>query len=142
MSDPGGAWGRLSLRAAVSGLLAILVATLLSLATGDVGSPASAVAVFMLAVTVAAVTGGIWGGLFSAVLASIVLPIVEEPDLALRFDEPRDIVAAVVFFAIALVVGLVVGNAADERANAARREREARLLAMLSSTLLAGDITE
>jgi two-component system sensor histidine kinase KdpD len=67
---------------------------------------------------------------------------VEEPDLTLRFDETRDVVAAVVFFAIALVVGLVVGNAADERAIAGRREREARLLAMLSSTLLAGDITE
>jgi two-component system sensor histidine kinase KdpD len=140
MTEPR-AWGRLSWRAVVSGLLATVLATVLSLATSDVG-PASAVAVFMLAVTVAAVTGGLWGGLISAVMASLVLPVVEEPDLTLRFDEPRDIVAAVVFFAIALVVGLVVGNAADERATAARREREARLLAMLSSTLLAGDITE
>ncbi len=138
---PGSAWGRLSWRAVASGAIATLVATLLSLATSEVG-PASAVAVFMLAVTISAVTGGIWGGLLAAVLASVALPIAEDPQLTLRFDETRDVVAAVVFFAIAVVVGLVVGNAADERANAARREREARLLAMLSSTLLAGDITE
>jgi two-component system, OmpR family, sensor histidine kinase KdpD len=137
---PPATWGRLTLRAVVTGVVATLVATLLSLATTNVG-PASAVAVFMLAVTVSAVTGGLWGGLFTAVLASIVLPVIENPELRLRFDDTRDVVAAVVFFAIALVVGLVVGNAADERAKAARREREARLLAQLSSTL-SGDITE
>jgi len=141
MDQPGFALGRPSWRAVATGVVATLVATLLSLASTDLGS-ASSVAVFMLAVTVAAVTGGIWGGLLTAVLASIVLPIVEEPTLTLRFDEARDLIAAVVFFAIALVVGLVVGNAADERANAARREREARLLAMLSSTLLSGDLPE
>jgi len=137
----GSAWGRLSWRAVITGLVATLVAALLSLATSEVG-PASAVAVFMLAVTVSAVTGGLWGGLITAVLASIVLPVIEQPDHTWHFEQTRDVVAAVVFFAVALVVGLVVGNAADERANAARREREARLLAMLSSTLLAGDITE
>jgi two-component system sensor histidine kinase KdpD len=47
-----------------------------------------------------------------------------------------------VFLAIAIVVGLVVGNAADERARATRREREARLLAFLSSKLLSGDVPE
>ena len=140
--EPANAWGRLSLRAIITGLVATLIATVLSRATAAEVGPASAVAVFMLAVTVSAVTGGLWGGLITAVLASVALPIVEEPDLTLRFDEVRDVVAAVVFFAIALVVGLVVGNAADERSNAARREREARLLAMLSSTLLAGDINE
>jgi two-component system sensor histidine kinase KdpD len=140
--EPPNAWGRLSWRALATGLLATSIATILALATSAEVGPASAVAVFMLAVTVSAVTGGLWGGLITAVLASIVLPVVEEPDLTLRFDETRDVVAAVVFFAIALVVGLVVGNAADERSNAARREREARLLAMLSSTLLSGDINE
>ena len=54
----------------------------------------------------------------------------------------RDLVAAVVFLAIAVVVGLVVGNAADERDRAARSEREARLLAYLSTKLLSGDVPD
>src|SRR5207253_6623357 len=50
--------------------------------------------------------------------------------------------ASVVFLAIAAVVGLVVGNAAAERRRATEREREARLLAMLSSKLLTGDVPD
>ena len=46
------------------------------------------------------------------------------------------------FLAIAVVVGLVVGNAADERDRASRREREARLLAFLSAKLLSGDVPD
>ena len=134
-------WGRLSLRGLVSGLLATLLATSLALLTNDLG-PGSGVAIFMLAVTVAAVTGGLWGGVISALLASVILPVIEQPDLVLRFDEQRDIVAAVVFLAIAVVVGLVVGNASDERDRAARREREARLLSFLSSKLLSGDLPD
>jgi two-component system sensor histidine kinase KdpD len=125
----------------VSGLLATLLALSLALLTEDLG-PSSGVAIFMLAVTIAAVTGGLWGGVIAAVLASLLLPMIEEPDFALRFDDQRDIVAAVVFLAIAVVVGLVVGSAADERDRAARREREARLLALLSSKLLSGDLPD
>jgi two-component system, OmpR family, sensor histidine kinase KdpD len=132
---------KIGLRAIAVGLLATAAASLLALPASELG-PASDVAVFMLAVTIAAVTGGLWGGVLSAVLASVVLPIVELPDNALRFDEPRDVVAAVVFLAIAVVVGLVVGSAADEQARAARREREARLLAHLSATLLSGDVPD
>jgi hypothetical protein len=40
------------------------------------------------------------------------------------------------------VVGLVVGNAAAERSRATEREREARLLALLSSKLLSGDVPD
>jgi two-component system sensor histidine kinase KdpD len=139
--QPSTRWGRLSVRGIASGLLAALLALSLALLTEDLG-PGSGVAIFMLAVTVAAVTGGLWGGLIAAVLASVLLPMLEQPDLALRFDDQRDIVAAVVFLAIAVVVGLVVGNAADERARAGRREQEARLLAQLSSKLLSGDLPE
>lgn len=134
-------WGRLSLRGMVAGLLATLLALSLALLTQDLG-PGSGVAIFMLAVTIAAVTGGLWGGVIAALLASVLVPMIEQPDLVLRFDEQRDVVAAVVFLAIAVVVGLVVGNASDERDRAANREREARLLAMLSSKLLSGDLPD
>jgi two-component system sensor histidine kinase KdpD len=120
-------------------MLTTLVAVLLSLPAVQLGT-ASIVAAFMLSVTISAVAGGLWGGLFAAVLASLAVPVLEEPDLVLRIDDPRDVVAVTVFFAIAVVVGIIVGNAADERARASRREREARLLASLSTRLFAGEV--
>lgn len=121
--------------------MAALLATLMSLPTERLGS-ASGVAVFMLAVTVSAVTGGLWAGVVSALLASVILPFLESERVAFRLDEPREMIAAVVFLAIAVVVGLVVGNAADERDRASKRERESRLLAHLSTKLLSGDVPD
>ena len=129
------------MRAVAVGLVAASLATLMSLPTERLGA-ASGVAVFMLAVTVSAVTGGLWAGVVSALLASVILPFLESEDVAFRLDEPREMIAAVVFLAIAVVVGLVVGNAADERDRASKRERESRLLAHLSTKLLSGDVPD
>ena len=104
------------------------------------GAAGVAVAIFMLAVTVAAVSGGIWAGIIAALLSSVALPLIEHPGAGFQFEQFRDVIAAVVFLAIAAVVGLVVGNAAAERRRASEREREARLLAFLSSKLLSGDL--
>ena len=131
----------MTLRALGVGLLVPILATLLALLIADLGA-ASQVAVFMLAIVVAAVTGGLWAGVLAAALSSLSLLVVEDPDRVLRFDEPRDIVAAVVFLAVAAVVGFVVGNAADERDRASRREREARLLGHLSTQMLTGDVPD
>jgi len=132
---------RFSWRVVLLPVITTLVALVLALPSLDLGA-VSVVAAFMLSVTVAAVGAGLWGGLIAAVLASLLVPILEEPDLVLRFDEPRDVVAATVFFAIAVVVGIVVGSAADERARATQREREARLLATLSTRLFSGEVPE
>ncbi len=131
-------------RAIIVGLVATLVAALLAAASEALGE-ASAVAIFMLAVTIAAVSGGLWGGVVAAVVSSVVLPVVGDRGGAaggLRFDEPRDLIAAVVFLAIAVVVGLMVGTAADERDRASRREREARLLGYLSTKMLSGELPD
>jgi two-component system sensor histidine kinase KdpD len=125
----------------VTGILAPVIATVLSLLTGDLGTP-SVVAIFMLAVTIAAVSGGLWGGVVAAIFASVALPILSSPEHELVINETRDVIAAVVFFAVAVVVGLVVGSAAEERARATRREREARLLAFLSTKLLSGEVPD
>jgi two-component system sensor histidine kinase KdpD len=125
----------------VAGVVAPAIATLLSLLTSDLGVP-SMVAIFMLAVTVAAVSGGLWGGVFAAIFASVALPILASPRHTLVINETRDVITAVVFFSVAVVVGLVVGNAAEERARATRREREARLLGYLSTKLLSGEVPD
>jgi two-component system, OmpR family, sensor histidine kinase KdpD len=135
-------WGRPTLRAVAVGVFSIVVAALLAAGTIEGLGPASSVAVFMLAVTIAAVSGGLWGGVLAAILASVALPLVEDPNRTLRFDEARDLIAAVVFLAIAVVVGLLVGTAADERARASKREREARLLGSLSTKMLSGEVPD
>jgi two-component system sensor histidine kinase KdpD len=130
----------MALRGVGLGILTVLLAAVLARAAADLG-PGSGVAIFMLAVTVAAAIGGLWGGAAAAIVASVVLPFIERPDEP-AFDDAIDLIAAVVFLAIAVLVGLLVGNAADERDLAARREREARLLAFLSTRLLSGDVPE
>ncbi|HEX6844255.1 MAG TPA: ATP-binding protein [Actinomycetota bacterium] len=130
---------RIAVRGVAVGILTVLLAAILARAAADLG-PGSGVAIFMLAVTVAAAIGGLWGGGAAAIVASVVLPFIEQPDQP-AFDDAIDLIAAVVFLAIAVLVGLLVGNAADERDLAARREREARLLALLS-TRLSGDLPE
>ncbi len=132
---------RISWRAVLIGLVAVACAALLALLTRELG-PGSSTAIFMLAVTIAAVSGGIWAGVVAALLASLISPVIEHPDLGLQFERLRDVIAAVVFLAIAAVVGLVVGNAAVERRRATEREREARLLAFLSTKLLSGDVPD
>ena len=46
------------------------------------------------------------------------------------------------FLTVALVVGILVGGAAEERARASRREREARLLGHLSSRFVSGEVPD
>ena len=123
------------------GLLATVVAGALAYATEPLGE-GSSVAVLMLGVTIAAVTGGLWGGVVASLVASVGLPLLSDPGQGFFVDEPRDLIAAVVFLAVAVVVGLMVGNAADERARASRREREARLLGYLSTKMLSGELPD
>ena len=132
---------RITARAVAIGMLAPLGAAVLALLTRDLGA-GSAVAIFMLAVAVAAVSGGIWAGVIAALMSSLFVPFIEQPDVGLEFQQLRDVVAAVVFLAIAVVIGLVVGNAAAERRRATEREREARLLAFLSTKMLSGDLPD
>ena len=122
----------MTLRGIAIGVLATLVGTILAASAGSLGASAE-VAIFMLAVTVAAVSGGLWAGVVSALLASVTLPIIQSPDHVLRFDQLQQLIAAVVFLAIAVVVGLLVGNAADERNRATRRDREARVFPQRST---------
>ncbi len=144
VSDP--IQDQISFPAVLVGLIAAgcgaVLAMLITREFGSGGSEGVAVAIFMLAVTVAAVSGGIWAGIVAALVSSVALPLVERPGVGFQFEQFRDVIAAVVFLAIAAVVGLVVGNAAAERRRATEREREARLLAFLSTKLLSGDLPD
>jgi two-component system sensor histidine kinase KdpD len=103
--------------------------------------PSSAVALYMLAIVGAAVAGGFWSGLIAATIGSIVFGVTYG-NYATQIDQTGDLVAAVVFLAVALVVGLLVGSASEERSRAGRREREAQLLSHLTTKLLSGEVPD
>jgi two-component system sensor histidine kinase KdpD len=122
-------------RGVVIGLLTPAIATIVAYPIAPT-RPEISIAVFMLAVVIAAVAGGLWSGLIAGILASTLRPlVVEDPQLTFRLDDVEDVATGVVFLSVALVVGLLVGQASEDRARASRREREARFLGTLSSTL-------
>ncbi|HUF59734.1 MAG TPA: ATP-binding protein [Actinomycetota bacterium] len=122
-------------RGVLIGLLTPAIATVVAYPIAPT-RPEIPIAVFMLAVVIAAVAGGLWSGLIAGILASTLRPlVVEDPQLTFRFDDVEDVATGVVFLSVALVVGLLVGQASEDRARASRREREARFLGTLSSTL-------
>ena len=122
-------------RGVVIGLLTPAIATVVAYPIAPT-RPEISIAVFMLAVVIAAVAGGLWSGLIAGILASTLRPlVVEDPQLTFRFDDVEDVATGVVFLSVALVVGLLVGQASEDRARASRREREARFLGTLSTTL-------
>ncbi|MGZ8582649.1 MAG: sensor histidine kinase [Actinomycetota bacterium] len=105
--------------------------------------PAAAIALFLLAIVITAVSGGLWAGLLAAVLSSVALPFLYgAPRFPLRFEGTEEVLTALVFLTVALVVGILVGGAAEERARAARRERETRLLGHLSSKFVSGEVPD
>jgi two-component system sensor histidine kinase KdpD len=126
---------RLTLRSAVIGLITPAIATAIAFPVAP-ARPEISIALFMLAVVIAAVAGGLWAGLIAGILASTLRPlVVQDPQLTFRFNDVEDVATGVVFLSVALVVGLLVGQASEDRARASRREREARFLGTLSSTL-------
>jgi two-component system sensor histidine kinase KdpD len=129
-------------RGLVIGLFTPTVATIVAYPIAP-SRPEISIAVFMLAVVIAAVAGGLWSGLIAALLASTIRPlVVEAPQLTFRFDDIEDAATGIVFLSVALVVGLLVGQASEERARASRREREARFLGTLSTKLLTGEVPD
>jgi two-component system sensor histidine kinase KdpD len=126
---------RVTLRGVVIALLAPGIATIVAIPVAPT-RPEISIAVFMLAVVIAAVAGGLWSGVIAGLLASTIRPlVVDAPRLTFRFDSVEDVATGVVFLSVALVVGLLVGQASEERARASRREREARFLGTLSTKL-------
>src|SRR5919106_2654571 len=134
--------GRFTSRGLLIGLFTPAVATVVAYPIAPT-RPEISIAVFMLAVVIAAVAGGLWAGLIAALLASTIRPlVVEAPQLNFRFDDIEDAATGIVFLSVALVVGLLVGQASEERDRASRREREARFLGTLSTKLHTGEVPD
>ena len=104
---------------------------------GGTGVP---IAVYLVAVVVAASFGGSWSGLVTAVLSSAgFIFFFTEPRFSFRIDREEQIVTATVFVIVALLVGALFARAVDQGQRAARAERDARLLSFLPTMLLSGE---
>ncbi len=135
-------WRGLTARGGLLAVLTPAVAGLVSIPLSRSG-PAAAIALFLLAIVIASVAGGLYSGVVAALLSSMALPFLYgAPRFRLRLNGTEEVVTAVVFLAVALVVGLLVGGASEERTRAARREREARLLGYLSTKLASGEVPD
>ena len=131
----------LVLRAAGAIVFPAAVTTLAAL-PGEVSTSSAALA-FVLAVTAAAVVGGMRAGLTASVLSFLSLNFFFTPPIGtFSVHKTEDFVALVAFLLVSALVGALVSRAVAQRTRAEVREREARLLQHLGTRLLSGEGAE
>jgi two-component system sensor histidine kinase KdpD len=129
-------------RAVGTALLAPAVATGLGLILQP-GRALGAISIYLLGVVVAAAVGGLWSGLVASVLSLLCINyFFTEPLHTLRVTDSEDAVALVAFLVVAAIVGSLVARTLEEKARAARGERESRLLSYLATKVLSGERLE
>ncbi|WP_405360180.1 DUF4118 domain-containing protein [Kitasatospora sp. NBC_00085] len=134
---------RHSKRRTIAGYLAGLVlpwllTALLSQAHGTVNLTTDAL-IFQLGVVIVALLGGATSALLASVVASLLLNYFFIPPVhTLTIGETNNIVALVVFAAVALAVSTVVDHASRLTTRAARATAEAETLSTLAGSVLRG----
>ena len=100
----------------------------------------SDVLAYQLLVIVVALVGGLWPALFAAVLSGLTLNyLFIQPLYTLTIAEPRQLLALVFYVANALLVSIVVDQAARRTREAKRAAAESQLLATISGSVLRGE---
>ncbi|WP_406401623.1 DUF4118 domain-containing protein [Streptomyces uncialis] len=143
---PGARGARLGRRRVVQGwLVGVLGPALLTLllhsAAPEVGL-ANDMLLYLSLTVGAALLGGLWPALTSAVLGSLLLNWFFTPPLsALTIADPENIVAIVIFIGVAVAVASVVDLAARRTHQAARLRAESEILSFLAGSVLRGETT-
>ncbi|MDX2025551.1 DUF4118 domain-containing protein, partial [Microcella sp.] len=135
--------GALALRRRVTGFaIAVLGLPLLTVVLAPVRSPDSLVTdvlLFQLLVVVVAVVGGLWPALTTGVIGGLVLNyFFTEPLYSLSIRNPREIAALAIFVAVALIVSVIVDQAARRARAAKRSAAEARTLVSVAGAVISG----
>lgn len=134
-------WRRAA-RTAAAGLLPPLVVTLGALLPVAIPTMTAAL-IYVLAVVIAAGTGGLVAGLIASVASFLALNFFFTPPFhTFAVEETADLVALAVFLTVSATVGTMLSRMLAQRARAERREREARVLHVLGSRLRSGVPTE
>jgi two-component system, OmpR family, sensor histidine kinase KdpD len=131
----------LSPRRRMLGWLAAMVlpglATVIGVAAGDLIGPTSAALVFMLAVVGVALIGGIGAAVLAAVTATVLLNYFYTPPLhSFAVVEPRHLLALILLLLAAVLVALVVHDAARRAQQAVRARTEAALLTEFAAMIM------
>ncbi|MFD8329172.1 DUF4118 domain-containing protein [Streptomyces lydicus] len=114
------------------------------LLTGIENGPglANDVLLFLFLTVVAALLGGRFPALASAAVGSLLLNFYFTPPThTLTVSDPKNIVAIVIFFAVAVSVASVVDLAARRTHQAARLRAESEILSFLAGSVLRGETT-
>ena len=137
------AGGALSLRRRLIGLATTVLGLpaltwLLGLFSSEESITADVLA-FQLFVIVVALIGGIWPALASAVLAGFLLDFFfVSPVYTVTINDPLHLVALLVFIIVAVLVSIVVDQAARRSRSAARAIAESETLATVAGSVLRG----
>ncbi|MEW1719167.1 sensor histidine kinase KdpD [Streptomyces sp. NPDC093109] len=128
----------------LSGWLAGVVApVLLSLVLAELHNTlglANDVLLFLFLTVLAALLGGLRPALASAAVGSLLLNFYFTPPThTLTVQDPRNLVAIVIFFAVAVSVASVVDLAARRTHQAARLRAESEILSFLAGSVLRGE---
>jgi two-component system, OmpR family, sensor histidine kinase KdpD len=130
-------------RRLVGGALAVVLLLALTLGLSQVRGDldlTSDLLLFLLAVVAVSVVGGVYPGLFAAVIGSVLLNYYFTPPIH-RFTiaERDNVIALVAFLVVAAIVSSVVDLAARRTRQAARSAAESRTLATVAGSVLRGD---
>ncbi|MYW15657.1 DUF4118 domain-containing protein [Streptomyces sp. SID2955] len=118
-----------------------LLTWLLTSATPDVGL-ANDMLLFLTLTVAAALFGGLFPALASAVVGSLLLNWFFTPPVhTLTVADPKNIVAIAVFVGVAVSVASVVGLAARRTHQASRLRAESEILSFLAGDVLRGETT-
>ncbi|MCS5734627.1 ATP-binding protein [Herbiconiux daphne] len=139
-----GSHGALSLRRRLYGFAFALAAgpllTWLLSAFRSEESITSDVLSYQLLVVVAALIGGIWPALFAAVLSGLTLDFFfVAPLYTVTVSDPLHILALVLYVVIAVLVSIVVDQAARRSRMARRSAAESELVATVAGSVLRGE---
>jgi two-component system sensor histidine kinase KdpD len=95
--------------------------------------------IYLVAVVIITVVGGFWPAVLAAVAASLLLNwYFTEPLHTFTIQEPRNLLALLLFVTVAVAVSSVVHLAARRAVQAARSREEAASLLELAQTVLGG----
>ncbi|MFI1016447.1 ATP-binding protein [Streptomyces sp. NPDC020965] len=124
------------------GVAAPVLLSLLLTALDDTLGLANDVLLFLFLTVLSALLGGLLPALASAAVGSLLLNFYFTPPVrTLTVYDPKNIVAIVIFFAVAVAVASVVDLAARRTHQAARLRAESEILSFLAGSVLRGETT-
>ncbi|MEO3975652.1 ATP-binding protein [Streptomyces sp. CAU 1734] len=122
------------------GVVAPVLLSLLLTAVDDSLGLANDVLLFLFLTVLSALLGGLLPALASAAVGSLLLNFYFTPPVrTLTVYDPKNIVAIVIFFAVAVAVASVVDLAARRTHQAARLRAESEVLSFLAGSVLRGE---